>query len=144
MKRANCLPISAFDAQRLYLEGREIAISENGFHTSERVQKELYPAPEGFFKQKVEYYLLLDEVEAKELKRFHFKALTYMLGGFLGLTLAINLSLGLYWTQHLNYLTIIFPLAISYMACYCFVSLREMADSAEQEYQKILKKYKLK
>lgn len=144
MKTANCLPITSLDAKRLYDQGYFIGISKNGYHTSERVHKTQYPADEDFFKQPVEYYLLLSQEEVADLKKFHFKSLGYMVGGFLSLTVALNSLLFLHMTHNLTLLSAVIPGAISYLSAHCFISLHEMAHSADNEYQKLLKKYKLK
>lgn len=143
MKSANCLPITASNARRLYHQGCEIAISENGYRTTERVQIEKYPAPSDFFNRPVSYYLLISQEEAKSLKKFHFKALAYMMGGFMGLLVSINLGLFMYMMQNFNLKILAPALIISYLAVHCFVSLHEMANGAHNEYLKILKKYNL-
>ena len=143
IKQAHCISISRVDAQRLYQQGYNIVISPDGYETTEIANQKTNPVAVDFFSKNVEYYLLIDEDEAKALKKMHYKAMAYMFGGFLGLMVSINLVVLLKIINHMELKYLIAPLVVSYGAAHCFISLHEMAKSAENEFIKILKKYKL-
>lgn len=146
IKSVASIQVTPQDARRLYYQGKDIVVSSDGYTTQIKANQLSSPVEEVFFKQPILYFVLLTNEESLVLKSYQKSVLKKMIFALGSVVISINIYLATQIVKAAYPSILMYYIVIAgllYIACANFINMYELSKNENNEYLKLLEKYRI-